>query len=158
MEANQDYVPGSDTKFLNLLASSRKTRVTVVVLVVEFFLNILVATLKLIVGFGLGSLSMIADGYHSLLDGASNVIGFVGVVAASRPPDSNHPYGHGKLETLASMAIGITLFFAAYEVISTTINTTMQINSVYTRSGHTSTFSSSSFSSGSNPCFARSSF
>ncbi len=122
MEANQDKVPGSDTTILKLLSSSRKTRVTVIVLVVEFFLNILVATLKLIVGFGLGSLSMIADGYHSLLDGASNVIGFVGIIASSRPPDSNHPYGHEKFETLASMAIGITLFFAAYEVISTTIS------------------------------------
>ncbi|MCZ6691485.1 MAG: cation diffusion facilitator family transporter [Planctomycetota bacterium] len=122
MEANQDKVPGSDTTILKLLSSSRKTRVTVIVLVVEFFLNILVASLKLIVGFGLGSLSMIADGYHSLLDGASNIIGVVGILAASRPPDSNHPYGHGKFETLASMAIGITLFFAAYEVISATIN------------------------------------
>ena len=101
---------------------AHKARVTRTVLVIEFLLNVLVALGKLIVGIATNSISMIADGYHSLLDGASNIIGFVGMTAASRPPDSNHPYGHGKFETLASMGIGVMLFGAAYKVVAETID------------------------------------
>jgi cation diffusion facilitator family transporter len=99
-------------------ARARKGRVTRITLVITFGLNLLVASGKLAVGVATGSLSMVADGFHSLLDGASNVVGFIGIVAASRPPDSNHPYGHGKFETLASMGIGLMLFLAAYTVLS----------------------------------------
>ena len=102
-------------------ARSQKSRVTRAVLSVEFVLNLLVASGKMVVGLSTNSLSMVADGYHSLLDGASNVIGFVGMTVASRPPDSNHPYGHGKFETLASMGIGVMLFGAAYKVVAETI-------------------------------------
>jgi cation diffusion facilitator family transporter len=101
-------------------ARARKGRVTRVTLVVTFVLNLLVASAKIAVGVATGSLAMVADGFHSLLDGASNVVGFVGITAASRPPDSNHPYGHGKFETLASMGIGLMLFLAAYTVLSET--------------------------------------
>lgn len=120
MQMGQRDPAGPKTPF-RFLTASRKARLTIIVLVVEFLLNLLVAVLKLVVGFATGTLSMIADGYHSALDGAANIVGFAGIVAATRPPDKNHPYGHGKFETLASMGIAVMLFFAAYEVIDQTI-------------------------------------
>jgi len=59
---------------------------------------------------------MQADGYHSLFDGASNVLGLVGLSVAALPADRNHPYGHGKYETYAAAGIGAMLLFAAWEV------------------------------------------
>lgn len=47
-----------------------------------------------------------ADGLHSFFDGLSNVVGLVGLWLASPKPDTNHPYGHKKFETLAAGAIG----------------------------------------------------
>jgi cation diffusion facilitator family transporter len=79
-------------------------------------LNWLVAFAKVGYGVVTGALSMTADGVHSLLDGASNLIGLVGTSVARRPPDRDHPYGHRKFEALAAMAIGILLIVAAYEV------------------------------------------
>ena len=59
------------------------------VLIYVLFLNLAVAFAKIIYGNLTGTLSMIADGYHSLFDGVSNIIGLAGSFIASRPPDSD---------------------------------------------------------------------
>ena len=41
-----------------------------------------------------------ADGFHSISDGASNIVGMIGIVMASKPKDIDHPYGHKKLKQL----------------------------------------------------------
>ena len=85
------------------------------------FLNLTVAAAKLAWGAYSGSIAMQADGFHSLFDGASNVVGLVGMYLAARPADRDHPYGHSKYETYASAAIGAMLVFAAYNIGSSAI-------------------------------------
>ena len=79
-------------------------------------LNLAVALAKLVYGIMSHSAAMEADGFHSLFDGASNIIGLVGMWFASRPADVEHPYGHAKFETFAAALIGILLAFAGYTV------------------------------------------
>jgi cation diffusion facilitator family transporter len=86
------------------------------------FLNIAVAVAKLGWGTYSGSVAMQADGFHSLFDGASNVVGLIGLYIASRPADRRHPYGHSKFETYASAAIAAMLVFAAYNIGSSAIS------------------------------------
>ena len=69
-------------------------------------LNVSVAAAKWLYGVVTRSLGMQADGLHSLFDGLSNVVGLFGLWLASPQPDSEHPYGHKKFETLAAGAIG----------------------------------------------------
>ncbi|HEY5648890.1 MAG TPA: cation diffusion facilitator family transporter, partial [Nitrospiria bacterium] len=80
-------------------------------------LNILVAAAKLAYGFLTGTISMWADGLHSLFDGASNIIGLIGIWAASHPPDASHPYGHRKFESFAAFGISVFLFLACYKIL-----------------------------------------
>lgn len=80
-------------------------------------LNLLVAAAKIIAGLAAGSISMLADGFHSAMDASSNVIGLVGSTVASRPPDGNHPYGHQKYETFATLAIGLLLLLTSWQVL-----------------------------------------
>lgn len=80
------------------------------------FLNVAVALAKLLYGIASHSAAMEADGFHSLFDGASNVIGLVGMWYAGRPADKDHPYGHDKFETFAAAVIGILLVVAGYTV------------------------------------------
>jgi cation diffusion facilitator family transporter len=82
------------------------------------WLNLLVAVAKLVYAYRSGALALGADGFHSLLDGAANVIGVIGVRVARRPPDANHPYGHRKYETFAALAVGMMLFLGCYEILS----------------------------------------
>ena len=72
-------------------------------------LNLFVAGAKLLYGVMTGSLGMQADGFHSLFDGVSNVVGLAGLWLAAFPPDADHPYGHKKYETLAAASIGAML-------------------------------------------------
>lgn len=92
------------------------------VLVYVLFLNLVVAFAKIIYGNLTGTLSMIADGYHSLFDGASNIVGLAGSFIAARPPDREHPYGHQKYETVASVFIALLLIFVGVEIFHNALN------------------------------------
>jgi cation diffusion facilitator family transporter len=82
-------------------------------------LNLVVALAKLAYGYRSGAIALTADGIHSLLDSASNVIGLIGISVARRPADSNHPYGHRKYETFAALGVALMLFIGCWEIAST---------------------------------------
>lgn len=86
------------------------------VLWLVLWLNLLVAAIKLVAAAFAGSLALAADGIHSVLDSASNVVGLWGVRMAAAPPDAGHPYGHRKFEVIASLSIGVLIALAAVEI------------------------------------------
>jgi len=88
------------------------------VLWVTLALNLAVSAGKVLVGNLSGSLAMVADGFHSLVDGSNNVIGLIVAAFAFRPPDPDHPYGHRKFETAATSLIGLALLTLAWEILS----------------------------------------
>jgi len=92
------------------------------VLIFTLVANILVASAKIAVGLLTHSLAMVADGFHSSFDATSNIVGLVSSTLAARPPDRNHPYGHRRFETLASMLIGGMLLLTAWEVTKSSIS------------------------------------
>jgi len=87
------------------------------ILLLVLMLNWLVAAAKIIFGLMTKCSSMTADGFHSFSDGASNIIGLVGIFLACQPKDKNHPYGHKKYETLFSLGIAASLFIVCFELI-----------------------------------------
>jgi len=66
-------------------------------------------------------MSMTADGFHSLSDGASNIIGLIGISIASKPRDKEHPYGHKKYETFFSLGIVAMLALFSFNLIEESI-------------------------------------
>ena len=80
-------------------------------------LNVFAASGKLGYGYATSTLGLVADGYHSLLDIAANVIALVGATLAAAPPDAEHQYGHRKFEVLSSMGISLFIFAGAAEVL-----------------------------------------
>lgn len=110
-----------------MVGSVQTVRMTQVrhVLWIVLFLNLAVALAKLFYGIATGSDSMRADGIHSIFDSFGNVVGLIGITLALRPADENHPYGHFKFETYASMAIGVLLIIAAFEVGSSAVASLM---------------------------------
>ncbi len=87
------------------------------VLIWTLALNWLVAIAKIICGLIIRSSSMTADGFHSLSDGASNIIGLIGIHFASQPKDKDHPYGHRKYETFFALGIAFLLFLVAIGIV-----------------------------------------
>jgi cation diffusion facilitator family transporter len=87
------------------------------VLMLILFANLAVAALKIIVGTIIKSTSLTADGFHSLTDGSSNIVGLIGIHFASKPVDEDHPYGHSKFETLAGLFIAVMLLILGLQII-----------------------------------------
>jgi cation diffusion facilitator family transporter len=92
------------------------------VLLRVLLLNLAVAVAKIVFGYLSGAISVLSDGFHSLTDTASNVVGLVGVRAARRPPDADHPYGHRKYETVAAGLVTLFLLLVVVEVLRNAIN------------------------------------
>jgi cation diffusion facilitator family transporter len=86
------------------------------------FLNLIVAVAKIVFGYSSGAISILSDGFHSLTDTGSNIVGLIGIRAAERPPDEDHPYGHRKYETVAAAAVTIFLFLLVLEVLRNAFN------------------------------------
>jgi cation diffusion facilitator family transporter len=92
------------------------------VLLRVFWLNLAVAVAKIVFGYTSGAVSVLSDGFHSLTDAASNVVGLVGTRAARQPPDADHPYGHRKFETVAAAAVTVFLVVVIQEVVRAAFN------------------------------------
>ena len=105
----------------DVLVLSRYNAVNRVLLRV-LILNLAVAGAKLVLGYATGAVSVISDGFHSLSDSASNVLGFFALRASLKPPDEDHPYGHRKYETLAAGGIFFFLLLVVIEVGRAALN------------------------------------
>jgi len=77
-------------------------------------LNVVLMILKISSGLFIKSTALIADGVHSLSDLATDFVVLVGARFSNRPPDETHPFGHGKIETLASLLIAVILLVVGF--------------------------------------------
>lgn len=87
------------------------------ILIWILILNWSVALAKILYGLFSRCASMTADGFHSLSDGASNIVGLIGIGIASQPKDKDHPYGHRKYETFFSLGIAGLLLIVCFNIL-----------------------------------------
>ena len=69
--------------------------------------------MKVVASIVTGSISIRADAIHSVIDLAGAIVGFIAIKIAGRPPDRQHPFGHGKAENIAGVVIAALIFIAA---------------------------------------------
>jgi len=91
------------------------------VLWIILVLNFGVAAAKIFYGYLTNSASIMADGYHSLSDGSSNIVGLLGIWMASKPINERYPYGREKYESLTSLGIAVLLFLVCCNILHTSI-------------------------------------
>jgi cation diffusion facilitator family transporter len=89
--------------------TSKKEKVAIV----SVFASASLAAVKLVVGVAIGSLALISDALHSLIDLGATLVTWFAVRVAARPPDAEHHYGHGKVESVAALAESALLFLLA---------------------------------------------
>jgi cation diffusion facilitator family transporter len=83
----------------------------------SIFSNTLLILLKIAVGFISGSVSIISEAIHSSMDLIAAIIAFLSVRVSDNPPDSRHPYGHGKIENISGVIEALLIFIAAIWII-----------------------------------------
>ena len=84
--------------------------------------NVVLACVKVLIGFIGSSYAMIADGIESLADCVSSLVVWSGLRIGSKEPDAEHPYGHGKAEAIAALFAGIGLWVSGGLIASQAIH------------------------------------
>ena len=79
--------------------------------------NTLLILMKLAVGIISGSVSILSEAIHSSMDLIAAIIAFFSVRVSDNPPDSRHPYGHGKIENISGVIEALLIFVAAIWII-----------------------------------------
>src|SRR5947209_8560953 len=75
----------------------------------SMFISALLAAAKIIVGLMANSTAVVSDGIESAGDVLASGLVVFGLLVAAKPPDAEHPYGHGRFEILAALAVGVVL-------------------------------------------------
>ena len=83
--------------------------------------NIVLALLKIVSGHVFKSVSLISDGLNSLSDLITNILVIIGLKVGENPEDKEHPFGHGKIESVFSVIIGTFIMITAFNVIKENI-------------------------------------
>lgn len=103
-----------ENRFERIRAAERGARVSI-----AFY--ILLAVLKISVGYLFTSSSLTADGFNNLTDVISSVTVLIGLRAARKPADEDHPYGHWKAEPIASLITSFVMLFVGFQVFQSTV-------------------------------------
>jgi len=85
-------------------------------------LNLLLSLMKIIMGILTGSVAFMADGVNNLSDAGGSLVSLVAVRMAQKPDDDDHPFGHGRIEYLGALAVGILIAFFGVELLTSGIS------------------------------------
>lgn len=88
---------------------------------VSIILNLLMFAVKLILGLTIRSVALIADAIHTLADSGTSLVVIIGFKIARKPSDREHPFGHGKMESISALIIAILLFVVCVELLEKSI-------------------------------------
>ena len=103
--------------------SAKKTREAYGTLAgaVGIILNFILFTIKLLAGVISGSVAIIADALNNLSDAASQVISIISFKISSKPADREHPFGHARIEYVASLTVSMLIIFIAVELFKSSV-------------------------------------
>ncbi|MGE4357122.1 MAG: cation diffusion facilitator family transporter, partial [Candidatus Omnitrophota bacterium] len=84
---------------------------------VSIFVNTIISLIKLVLGIISNSISLIADAFHTFSDVLTSVIVWAGFKASQRPADDKHPFGHGRIEIVSALIIGVLLVVTGFNFL-----------------------------------------
>ena len=126
----QRFIRTQDGYILNNLAEGKKQEKDMLFISkFAIFVNIILALLKIMTGKIFFSMSLLSDGLNSLSDLITNVLVIVGLKVGSNPEDKEHPFGHGKIESVFSVIIGTFIMITAFELIKDNFSKLISFNS-----------------------------
>ncbi len=84
--------------------------------------NLLLCILKITIGSITGSISITADGFNNLSDMGSSVVTMVGFKLSSKPADSDHPFGHGRMEYMSAFIVSVLILLVGFELLKSSLS------------------------------------
>lgn len=94
-----------------------RERCGVITSIIGVFVNVLLATIKLIAGLLSGSIAIVADALNNLSDAGASVVTFFSFKISSKPADRDHPFGHARFEYVCSMIVSFLILLVGFELM-----------------------------------------
>ncbi len=98
--------------------------------IVGIFSNLFLFVIKFVIGTVVHSVSIQADGVNNLTDAGSNIISILSFHLANKPADKDHPFGHERTETIASLFVGILILVLGFETAKESISKVIHPGSI----------------------------
>lgn len=98
--------------------------------IVGIFSNLFLFVIKFVIGTIVHSVSIQADGVNNLTDAGSNIISILSFHLANKPADKDHPFGHERTETIASLFVGILILVLGFETAKESISKVIHPGSI----------------------------
>lgn len=89
---------------------------------VGIFCNLILFGAKLLAGILTGAVSIMADAFNNLSDAGSSVVTLVGFKMAGKPADTEHPFGHGRIEYLSGLFVAVAILLMGYELLKSSVS------------------------------------
>jgi len=90
--------------------------------IISIIVNSLLFIAKYYAGVVSGSVALVTDAWHTISDSASSLVLIIGTKLANKPADAEHPYGHGRIELITALIIGIMLTLIGFNFLTNAIN------------------------------------
>jgi len=102
----------------------KKVRQSYIILgsILGIICNLVLFSLKLIIGLIIHSMSVLSDAFNNLSDSGSSIIGLFSAKLSNKKPDKDHPFGHGRIEYIASLIVSFLIIFMGAQLLITSIN------------------------------------
>ena len=102
----------------------KKVRQSYIILgsILGIICNLVLFSLKFIIGLIIHSMSVLSDAFNNLSDSGSSIIGLFSAKLSNKKPDKDHPFGHGRIEYIASLIVSFLIIFMGAQLLITSIN------------------------------------
>jgi len=87
----------------------------------SILVNLVLFVVKLLAGLSIRSVALIGDAVHTLADSATSAVIILGFRMAKKPSDKEHPFGHGRMESVAALIVAVLLFVAGVEILKSSV-------------------------------------
>ena len=90
--------------------------------IIGIICNLILFAIKMVAGLLSGSVSIIADAFNNLTDMGSSIVTMLGFRIASKPADSSHPFGHGRIEYLSASFVSVLIIIVGFELFTESLS------------------------------------
>lgn len=94
--------------------------------------NLVLAAFKLVIGLFTASVAIMADGMNNLSDAGSSIISFVSFKLSEKPADRDHPFGHARIEYVASMVVSFLILLVGFEMLTDSLSVVLGLSQTET--------------------------
>ena len=84
--------------------------------------NLVLFAIKLLIGIFLNAIAIMSDAFNNLTDSFSSIVSVISAKLSNKKPDKDHPFGHGRIEYIATLIVAFIIMLVGFELLTTSVD------------------------------------